>query len=134
LSYTVITCVSDDEGFANDVYENLFSELEKQSQLEEGKDLRVARELVRYVADDNQIQIDRSALVPKEMIKWILQTFLRSDTTRFKDYDVIEFGGAFTIGRILHPSKMEMFSCEICGFFTPYSEELYTHRMTHFGI
>ena len=130
----IITCVSDEESFAKDVYDYLYSELEKQRQFEESKNLRIERELIRFVADDSQIQVDHRALVPKGIIKWILQSFLKSNPTRFKDYDVIEFGDTFTVGRVLPPSQMEMLTCEICGFFTPYSEELYTHRMTHFGV
>ena len=134
MSGIIIACVSDDETFARDVYEYLYRELEKQRRLEDGKNIAVAPELVRFATDDNEIQIDSSALVPRGMIKWILESYLKSDPSKFKDYGVIEFGDAFTIGRILHPSKMEMLSCEICGFFTPYSGELHTHRMTHFGI
>ena len=131
---TIITCVSDEEAFAKDVYDYMYSELEKQRQFEESKNLRIERELVRLVEDDNEIQIDQRTLVPKGMIKQILQSFLKSNPARFKDYDVIEFGDTFTIGRVLPPSQMEMLTCEICGFFTPYLEELHTHRMTHFGV
>lgn len=68
------------------------------------------------------------------MIKWILESYLKSNASKFKDYKVIEFGDAFTIGRLLPLLQMEMQTCEICGFFTPYAEEIQTHRMTHFGI
>jgi hypothetical protein len=126
--------VSNEEGFAKGVYEYLYAELEKQKQFEEGKNIRIASELVQLVADNNEIHVDGSALVPKGMIKWILESYLKSDPARFKDYRVIEFGDAFTVGRVLPPWQTEMLTCEICGFFTPYREELYTHRMTHFGI
>jgi hypothetical protein len=134
LSGTVITCVSNEEEFAKEVYEYLYAELEKQKQFEGGKNFLITSELVRLVAGNNEIHVDANALVPKDMIKWILESCLKSNPSRFKDYGVIEFGDTFTIGRILHPSQMEMLTCEICGFFTPYPEELYTHRMTHFGI
>ena len=127
-----ITCVSDDERFASEVYDYLFSTLEKQRQFEEGKQIRVDKQLV--VLLDNEIKVNDSAMVPKGMVKWALESFLRQDKEKFKDYGVIEFGDGFTIGKILHPSKMEMLTCEICGFFTPYAAELTTHRMTHFGI
>jgi hypothetical protein len=129
---TVITCVSDDENFARQVYDYLLSGLERQKQFKEGKDLRVSQELVRLAGDE--IHVDQDTLAPGGMIKWILESFLRSDPAKFNEYGVVEFGDSFTIGRILHPSKMEMSTCEICGFFTPHSEELYTHRMTHFGL
>jgi hypothetical protein len=134
VSGTIITCVSDELAFANNVYEHLYEQLERQKQFEETKDILVTRELVRLDADNNQIHVDATSHVPKGMIKQILESYLKLDPSKFKDYGVIEFGDTFTIGRILHPSQMEMLTCEICGFFTPYSAELYTHRMTHFGI
>ena len=127
-----IACVSDEEKFTGDVYSYLISELQKRKGPEESKNLQVSAELVRLDESNKEIQID--TFIPKELIKHILQSFLKSDPIRFKDYDVVEFGDAFTIGRILDPSKRDMFSCEICGFFTPYAEELQTHRMTHYGI
>lgn len=133
MAGTVITCISDDENFAKEVYDYLFAELEKQKQFKEGRDLRVSKELVK-LAGDSEIHVDSDTFAPSGMIKWILQSFLESDPTKFKGYGVIEFGDTFTIGKILDPSKMEMLTCEICGFFTPYSGELYTHRMTHFGL
>lgn len=134
MTDTIITCVSNEEGFTKAVYDYLYAELEKQKQFEEGKNLHVAPQLIRLADDNDEIHIDGATFVPKAMIKWILESYLKSNSERFKDYGVIEFGDTFTIGRILHPSQMEMLTCEICGFFTPYSAELHTHRMTHFGI
>jgi hypothetical protein len=134
LSDIIITCVSNEEGFAKAVYDHLCAELERQRQFKEGKNLRVTPESTKFAADNSEIHIDRDAHVPRAMIKWILESYLKTNPAKFKDYGVIEFGDAFTVGRILHPSQMEMLTCEICGFFTPYSAELYTHRMTHFGI
>ena len=134
MTHTVITCVSNDDSFATEVYDYLFSKLEKQKQFEDGKNLQITKKLIRFLAEDNAIHIDNGTLVPMGMIKWVLDSFLKSDTVRFKDHDVIEFGDTFTIGKILDPTKKELFSCEICGFFTPYSEELHTHRMTHYGL
>jgi hypothetical protein len=134
LTEIIITCVSNEEDFAKGIYDYLYAELEKQTRLKEGKDLEVTRDSIRLVPDNNEIRVDSNTHVPSGMIRWILESYLKSDASRFKDYGVIEFGDTFTIGRILHPSQMEMLTCEICGFFTPYSAELYTHRMTHFGI
>ena len=133
----VIICVSDDAGFTQEVYDYLYSELEKQKQFEESRNLNISKDLIVQSEDeDSEIYIDRSTLVPNGMIKWILQSFLKSDPRRFKEFDVIEIADTFTIGRVLHPSKAEeiLHTCEICGFFTPYSAELYTHRITHFGV
>jgi hypothetical protein len=134
LTDTVITCISDKEGFAKDVYEYLYAELEKQKQFEESKNLRVTSGLVRLLPDNNEIHIDEGTQVPKGMIKWILEQYIKSNATRFKDYGVIEFGDTFTVGKLLPATKMGIYSCEICSYSTPYPEEIYTHRMTHFGL
>jgi hypothetical protein len=128
----VITCVSDLEGFAQEVYDHLYSALEKQRQFEDGRSLQVDRDLVTMTG--NEIQVDGRTNAPAGMVKWVLESFLKENKDRFKDYTVIEFGDALTIGKVLPPSKMDLSTCEICGFFTPYSEELQTHRMTHFGL
>jgi hypothetical protein len=137
----LITCVSEDGiHFSKDVYDYLYSKLEQESTQiteDESKKMNVAKDMITLNIkneEEGQIYIDRSAHIPQEMVKNILKSFLESDPTRFKDYDVFELGETLTIGRVLHPSKMEMLTCEICGFFTPYIEELYTHRMTHFGV
>jgi hypothetical protein len=133
----IINCVSDDSSFTKEVFDYLYLGLEKQMAFGESKDIRINKELIAISEEDNtQIYVDRSTSVPNGMIKWILKSFLKSNPSKFKEYDVIEIADTFTIGRILHPSQAEGFllSCEICGFFTPYSEELYTHRMTHYGI
>jgi hypothetical protein len=128
----VITCISESDDFTEEVFDYLLAELEKHGQRKEGSHIQISKDLITIV--ENEIHVSDKARAPNEMIKWILQSLLKSDSSRFKDYDVIEIGDTFTVGRILHPSKMEMFTCEICGFFTPYGEELQTHRMTHFGV
>ncbi|GEM_PF-3192975 len=134
LQRITIACVSENDGFAREVYDYLYSELEKQRQFEDSKDIRVSKELITLLEDTKEIHIDCDTLIPMGMIKWVLQSFLESDPARFKDHDVVELGDSFTIGPVLHPSKMEMYTCELCGFFYAHEEELYTHRTTHLGI
>ncbi len=134
LQRITITCISDNDGFAREVYDYLYSKLEKQKQFEDSKDIQVSKELITFLEDTKEIHIEHNTLIPMGMIKWVLQSFLESDPARFKGHDVIELGDSFTIGRVLDPSRMEMYTCEICGFFYPHEEELYTHRTTHFGI
>lgn len=131
---TIITCVSNEEGFAKSVYDHLYAELERQKQFDKSRNIVVTPDLIKLLPDSNEIQIDGNVNASKGLIKWILESYLKTNPVKFKDYGVIEFGDTFTIGKILHPSQMEMLTCEICGFFTPYVEELHTHRMTHFGI
>lgn len=128
----IITCVSDNSEFPKEVYDYLLSELERHKQHKKGKDMQVSKDLL--VLKNSEILIGSDTRVSKEIVKWILQSFLKSDPSRFKDYEVVELADTFTIGRVLHPSKMEMYTCEICGYFTPYFEELHTHRVTHFGV
>jgi hypothetical protein len=113
LQWTNITCISDNDGFAREVYDHLYSKLEEQKQFEDSKNIQVSKEKITFLDDSKEIRIDHNTLVPMGMIKWILRSFLESDPARFKDHDVIELGDSFTIGRILDPSKMEMITCEI---------------------
>lgn len=128
----VISCANDVE-FAKEVYDYLYACLRGQKPSEEARQqMRIDKELISLSKDE--IHIDSESYVPKDIVKTMLESLLKSNPERFKDYGVIEFGDALTVGKLLHPSQMEMLTCEICGFFTPYSAELYTHRMTHFGI
>ena len=131
-SELVVTCISDEEGFAPEVYEYLYATLQKQQDFDQGESLRIDRQLVTLA--DNEILVDNNAKVPMKMVKWVLESFLKQNRQKFKDYDVIEFGDSITIGKVLHPSRMDMLTCEICGYFTPHEGEVETHRMTHFGI
>lgn len=132
LEGLVITCVSDVDDFAQQVYDYLYSLLERQREFDEGRALIINRELVSLSEDE--ILLDSKAMVPKAMVKWALESFLRENREKFSDYKVIELGDSFTVGKVMEPSKMELVSCEICGYFTPFPGELQTHRMTHFGI
>jgi hypothetical protein len=129
----VITCVSDEKDFTKSVHDYLSAELVKQVQLKT-KDRGVTLLPIRLLVDSNEIHVDTTNRAEIGMIKSILKSYLNSNPSRLKDYKVIEFGDALTIGRQLPLLQMEMQTCEICGFFTPYAEEIQTHRMTHFGI
>jgi hypothetical protein len=79
--------------------------------------------------DEDQIEITKAS---RRSIANLLDAFIKSNPD-LKDYSVIEFGDTFTVGMMMTPDKVGMHSCELCGYFTPYAEELYTHRMTHIG-
>jgi hypothetical protein len=132
VAEVIITCVGGD-GFAKEVFDYLYAGLEAQKKFEGARLITINSELVLLEGDE--IRVDSKSLVPKGMIKWVLESFLESDSARFKDHRVIEFGDTFTVGAVLHPAKTEgMHSCDMCGYFTPYAEELHTHKMTHFGF
>jgi hypothetical protein len=134
LADSLITCISNEEGFAKEVYDYLYVELEKQSHFEEGKNLQISSQRVRLLPDSNEIEIDESAQVPTSMIKWILKRLLKSDPIRFKDYGVIRFEDSFTVGRLVPATEMGIYSCDLCNYSTLYQEELYTHRIIHAGF
>ena len=106
----VVSCAGDSD-LAKDLYDYLYSKT---------KDV----ELV-----EDEIEIDK---VDKKLIAVLLNSFVKSNDGP-KDYSVIEFGNTFTVGIAIRPEKVGMHTCELCGYFTPYQEELYTHRMTHIG-
>lgn len=130
----IITYVSDDGGqFAKEVYDYLHSKLAGQGI----EAISAPDAITLHVGSEeggDQIHIDRSVGIPQEMVKNTLKSYLASDPARFKDYEVIELGETFTIGRVLPTSEMEMLTCEICGFFTPYSAELYTQDDAFWGM
>ncbi len=132
MSDLTIVCISDLDGFAAKVYDYVYPLLEKQTSFDAGSDMQISRESVQL--EGEEIRVDPKSHVPRVMVKWALESFLQENKAEFKDYGVVEFGDSFTIGRILPASEMEMQTCEICGYFTPYREELQTHRMTHFGV
>jgi hypothetical protein len=131
MAEIIISCAGDVE-FAKEVYDYFHSGLEDQQKFEEGRSMRINKELISLSGDE--IHVDSKSLIPKGMIKWILKSLLKSNPERFKEYGVIEFEDSFTVGVVLQPGNIEgLHTCEFCGHFTPYAEELYTHRMTHYG-
>jgi len=125
-------CISSEEGFAKDVYEYLYGLLEKQQQFPEGKFLSITRQLITLTEEENEIRIDKSSQVPDGMIKWILDSYLKSNSEKFKDYVVTRFEDTFTIGKMISLDQMGLYSCELCNYTTLYKEQLYGHRMMHY--
>jgi hypothetical protein len=134
LVHAVIRCTSADEGFAKNIYDYLFAELEKHANLREGRHLKIDPQLVRLVSENNEIEIDEKTEVPSEMVKWILERFLESDRERFKDYGVIQFEDTFTVSKIVPASQMGIYTCDLCSYSTLYEDELYRHRILHAGF
>jgi hypothetical protein len=112
----IVSCAGDAK-LANDVYEYL------SSKKVEGLVLVDAAEIDVEAGDDK-------AGKKNKVIASLLNSFIKSRAD-LKDYSVIEFGDSLIIGIELRPEKVGMHSCEFRGYFTPYQEELYTHRMTH---
>lgn len=106
----MVSCARDPE-LAKRIYDHLQTSLES------------------LTLEEDQIEI---ATASKRSVANLLDAFVRSNPD-LKDYSVLEFGDTFTVGVMMTPDKVGMHSCELCGYFTPYAEELYTHRMTHIG-
>jgi hypothetical protein len=107
----IVSCAGDSD-LAKDVYDYLYSKMK-------------GVELV-----EDEIEIDGK--IAKKAVADLLNSFVKSNDG-LKNYSVIEFGNTFTVGIAIRPEKVGMHTCELCGYFTPYQEELYTHRMTHLG-
>jgi len=106
----IVSCAGDSD-LAKDLYDYLYSKIK-------------GIELV-----EDEIEINKA---DKKAVASLLDSFVKS-SDGLKDYRVIEFGNTFTVGIAIRPEKVGMHTCELCGYFTPYQEELYTHRMTHLG-
>jgi len=129
----VITCVSDNEHFASEVLRYLFDDLTNHNQNEPDDVFEIDSNT--FVIHGDEIHVSKSGSVPKQVIKIILESLLDSNHAKYHDYRVIEFGDTITIGKVL-PAHSEHYMqvCEICGYFTPYEEELPTHRLTHLRV
>jgi len=127
-----IVCISTEEGFAKEVYEYLYATLEKQQHFKEGESLLITREAVRLVEND-EIVVGPICNVPDKMIKWVLDSYLEANVSRFPDYRVIWFEDTFTIGRIVPLEKIGLFSCDLCNYTTAYLEQLNGHRYMHYA-
>jgi hypothetical protein len=86
------------------------------------------------ILDEDEIGIDQKSQIPKETIKQILESFVKSNPERLKDYQVVESGDTFVVAIVVEPSKMVgLLACEMCGYFTPYPEEMFVHKRMHAG-
>lgn len=59
----------------------------------------------------DEIEIDYRSALTKEAVRQTLESFVRSNSERLKNYQVVEFG----------------------GYFTPYPEDLFVHKRMHAG-
>jgi hypothetical protein len=109
----IVSCAGDSD-LARGVYDHLNSKIK-------------SAELV-----EDEIEIEIEGKITKKAVSDLLDSFVKSNDG-LKSYSIIEFGNTFTIGIAIQPEKVGMYTCELCGYFTPYQEELYTHRMTHLG-
>ena len=129
----IITCISDNEHFTNEVHRYLYDDLTNHNQNEPDDVFEIDSDT--FVLDGNEIHVSKASPVPKEVIKIILESLLNSDPEKFRDYMVIEFGDTITVGRAVMGYSVEgMFVCEICGYFTPYEGEVPSHRLTHLRV
>lgn len=127
----IVTCVSEGNEFAQEVLRYLTAALTDEKVFG-GSGFRMTPDM--FSLQEQEIQISADSGVPKDAVKYVLERFLKSDQERFKGFTLIEFGDTFTVGRQLGvDASVGLETCEICGYFTPYAEELYTHRMTHLG-
>lgn len=83
---------------------------------------------------EDEIGIDRRSTLTKDAVRQILDSFVRSNPERLKNHQVIESGDIFVVGIVAEPSKVDaLLTCEFCGYFTPYQEDLFIHKRMHAG-
>jgi hypothetical protein len=129
LADVVIACISEDGSFVKTVFDYLFEKLRDHGNTDSKRWLDITSENVRL--ECNEILVSGRSNAPKALIKRVLESLLKSDPEKYKDYQVIEFGDSFTVGPVL---PIDALTCEFCGYFTLFSEDLNTHRMTHLAV
>ena len=84
--------------------------------------------------DEDEIGIDRKSQILRETVKQLLESFVKSNPERLKDYQIVESGDTFVVAIVVEPSQMVgLLACEMCGYFTPYPEEMLVHKRMHAG-
>jgi hypothetical protein len=117
MAETIISCAGDN-ALAKDVYDRIRSSIGN----------------THISLDEDEIGIDHKSRIRKEEIKQILDSFIKSNPERLKNYQVVESGDILVVGIVVEPSKMDgLFTCEFCGYFTPYPEDLFVHKRMHAG-
>ncbi len=106
-------------------------------------DTQLAHSIYTYISDridnchtfvsikEDEIEIDRAELkLTDEEVKMLLDSFLQSNP-ELEGYKVIKFENIYTVGIPPENAKLELLTCEMCGYTTPFYEELYAHRWAH---
>lgn len=117
MAEMVISCAGD-SALARDIYDYTRSSVDTE-----------------YISlDEDEIGIDRKSQITRETVKQILESFVKSNPERLKDYQVVESGDTFVVAIVVEPSQMVgLITCEMCGYFTPYPEEMLVHKRMHAG-
>lgn len=125
MAEIVVSCAGD-SALARDVYDYTCSNVR-------GLDNGQASANIEYISlDEDEITIDHKSLIPKKTVRQILDSFIKLNSERLKSYQIVESGDIFIVGIVIEPSKMDgLLTCEFCGYFTPYAEDLFAHRRMH---
>jgi hypothetical protein len=108
----IINCAGDGD-LARDLYNSLVSKLGAAGIL-----------LV-----EDEIEVDGST---KKEIRNILDLYIGSDE-KLEKHSILEFDNTFTVGIFIEPHKVGMITCEFCAYYTPYEEEMRSHKFTHYA-
>jgi len=116
-SMSIIINCAGDTSLAERIYEHILSKT------------RLNTEFVSIREDEIEIDDKRSNLTNNDM-KNLLEEYLRLNA-ELKDYSATQFGNLFTVGIVSPDLKNELLTCEMCGYTTPFFEELFAHRRAH---
>jgi len=83
---------------------------------------------------EDEIEIDHKSALTRDAVRQILESFISSNSERLKNYQVVESGDIFVVGIVAETSKVDgLLTCEFCGYFMPYPEDLFVHKRMHAG-
>ena len=130
LEGITLSCAADTE-LAKDICDYLCSKAGSVSEEAEGGKAIVIGEFVSLTEDE--IQSDQKSQLTKKAIRLVLESFIRSHSERMKGYEIVESGDVFIVAVVIKPLKLnELLTCEFCGYFTPYEEDLFIHKKMHY--
>lgn len=125
-----ISCAADTE-LAIEIYDYLSSKAESVLEAADAGKARVDSEFISLTEDE--IQIDQKSQLSKKAIRIVLESFIRSHSERMKGYEIVESGDVFIVAVVINPWRVnELLTCEFCGYFTPYEEDLFIHKKMHY--
>jgi hypothetical protein len=82
---------------------------------------------------EDEITVQEDSLVTLKDARVILELYIKANRDRMKDYHIIESVGILIVSKIMMPTDVVdgMLTCDFCGYFTPYWEDLSNHKIMH---
>ena len=122
-----ISCAHDND-LAKQIYEYISSEANIKRTVGQN---HFSAEHLSLIEDE--IAIHKDSLVTLKDARIILESFVEANGDRMKDYHIIESIDMLIVSKIMMPTNVVdgMLTCDYCGYFTPYWEDLFNHKIMH---